>query len=54
MQRSLMKDSPEPRDRTPFLYAIVVMKGVAESNAASRKRADELVHAFDRIEANGR
>ena len=54
MQRSLMKDSPEPRDKTPFLYAVVVMKGVAESNAASSQRADELMHAFDRIEANGR
>lgn len=27
MQRSLIKDFPEPRDQTPFLYAFVVVKG---------------------------
>lgn len=52
MQRSLIEDSPKPRDRTPFLYAFVVVKGVVESSAASSRCAGELVHAINGVEAD--
>ena len=54
MQRSLIRDSPEPHDRTPFLYAFVGVKGVVESSAASKYCAGKLVHAVHVVEMNGR
>ena len=54
MHRSLIKSPPGSRDRTPFLYAIVVMMRVGENNAASSYWVSKLVHAAVGVERNRR
>lgn len=50
MHRSLIKNPPGSRDRTPNLYAVVVMKRVAESSAAAIHGICIVVHAIIAVE----
>lgn len=53
MHRSLIKNPPGSRDRTPFVYAVVVIKSFVESSATTSHGESKLVHAIVGVERVG-